>query len=613
MTGAKQESGNGAGVGVLEHIKPGDLKDSPFNIRKSYTSESIEAIASTAKDVGILETLMARPVGKGDKGRELVFGHRRKRAALLVKLETVPVLVKPMADKDVRLVQMIENGSREDVHPLEEADGYRALVETDGMQVADISAALAKPAPYIYRRLALVALCPKGREAFKAGKMRTGVAELIARLADEKAQARAVKDLAGLDHQGALVTVAAARRAIERDYLRELKGAPFSPKAADLLESVGPCTTCPKRTGSNADLFGDLQGANVCTDGVCFEEKARAAWKIKSKEHKAAGGQVLDKKETAKAFPYKHNASLPFDGKWVDLDAAPSYGAASYRKTIKEAKGELPPVTLARDPDGKTRALVVKADLSKAMRGIGGGGKKKGDGVSSPAMTPTQKKKQDRERHEAEVKRRVGRLGAAMLATKMKPDHLSAVGFWSVLAELSIRGAWHDTCRDTCKRRELDVPKGARPEEVLLEHVKAIADGTATPDREATTCELLAVLTLEMMTRGEAETNGESWKVAAGYLGIKREAIEKRARTELAEAKKAKAKGKPAQVVCAGCGEKRKSGGTIKGGDGKTRCGPCHRTAASEDPAGLAPKPKAKKKATKKKAKVKAKKAAAVK
>ena len=545
---------DGKGTGVLEHIDPKTLADSPLNYRQTFSQADIDDIASTAKDVGILQALRARPTGKDGKGRELVLGHKRKRGAIKAKLKTVPVLVKPMSDKDVRLCQMIENTKRGDVHPLEEADGFKALMTEEKMSVADIAAALARSTAAVYRRLALTHLCKAGRTAFFKGDMRAGVAELIARLSDQAAQTKAVKDLAGESHDGGLVSVKAAKRHIERDYLRQLKDAPFSPKDAELLPSAGACSACPKRTGSNADLFGDLDGKNVCTDGVCFEEKSRATWKAKAKAHKAKGGTVLSKKaDVAKAFPYKRSSSLAYDCGYSDLDASRYHGEPTSAAALKKAKAELPPIVLVRDPSGGIRRLVKTIDLNTAMKKIGGGGKQTSHGVTTGRVrSPAEKKADDRREREADIKRRVGRAALASLADKIvKVPSFDSVGFWHVLAILAIEGAWHDTCKATCSRRGIVVPKGGSHSEELLKHAKAIGDGKVSPDTsKATSCELLAALVVEVMLKASDSMDTDKWKAVKSFMRIDPKRLEKKAREERGvedRAKRAEEKAKAAR------------------------------------------------------------------
>lgn len=526
------------GAGVLEHIAPKALKDSPFNYRRTYPKEDIDGIASTAKDLGILETLMARPVGKDGKGRELVFGHKRKLAALQLRLATVPVLIRSMTDREVRLAQMVENSKRANAHPLEEADGLKALITEEGMAVADISAALARSPASVYRRLSLTHLCKKGRAEFLKGNLRTGVAELIARLGDMKAQAEAVSDLAGDWRGSGLATIKAARDHIEINYLRELDDAPFSTRRDDLIgDGRGACTHCPKRTGVNPSLFGDLQGKNVCTDGKCFGEKAQAAWAEKAKAHKAAGGVVLGKAETAEAFPYKGSALSHTSG-FADLDGGAYYGEPSHAEILKKAKADLPPIVLARDPTGKVRRLVKTADMDKALKPI------KGHGQSARTETPAQKKAKAQQDLKADIERRVGRLGAAAIVDRIQPGHKVKVEFWRMLATLAIDGAWHDTASAVCKRRGVEVPKGGDASTELAKHAAKLAKGKAP-------AEALVALVVEVLLKGTAGTDSPKWASVSKLLGIKRKdlvAAAKRERTEELKAKKAKAKTKRKKV-----------------------------------------------------------------
>ena len=528
---------------VLEFLDPKTLLDSPLQYRKDYPESMIDELAESITSAGgILENLLARPKGKR---RELVFGHCRKRAAIKLGRKTVPVIVREMTDREVRIAQLAENGQRANPHPLEEMEGYKALLEQEQMSVGDVCAAVGKSPPYIYRRLALKNLCPAGRKALEAGKLRLGVAELIARLADHKAQADAVKALSP-SYDGSPVTIATAKSRIERDHLRNLKQAPFDPSDSALVPAAGACTVCPKRSGANPDLFGELTGgANVCTDGACYGLKLAADWKVKSKEHESAGGTVLKAAEAKKVFPYSFSSSLGHECGYYDLDADRGYGRTSYRKELKAAGAELPPVVLARDPTGGTRQLVKKTDLDKSLRKAGGGGRDP-DAYDRRPMTPAEKKDVQRRRRAAELDARTDRLVATALAVAPRADHLSDVGFWRTLAEAAIRRAWHDTCKATCARRGLEVPKGGSPEEVLLAHARAVANGEAQPDamtgddkQVRTTCELLAGLTLEVVTAA-ASSHTRIAEAACGFFGIKRGDLKKQAQAELTAERKEK-------------------------------------------------------------------------
>ena len=84
--------------------------------------------------------MLLRPHPKKEGRYELVIGARRRRAGLLAKIEAMPASVRVMSDQEVLEVQVIENLQREDVHPLEEAEGYAALLKTPGYDVETVAA-----------------------------------------------------------------------------------------------------------------------------------------------------------------------------------------------------------------------------------------------------------------------------------------------------------------------------------------------------------------------------------------------------------------------------------------------------------------------------------------
>ena len=101
------------------------IRESTTNPRQRF--DDLEELAASIRTHGLLQPILVRPVRKDF---ELVVGARRLRAARLAGLNSVPAQVKPLDDRSAREVQIIENLQRQDVHPLEEADGYKALLES---------------------------------------------------------------------------------------------------------------------------------------------------------------------------------------------------------------------------------------------------------------------------------------------------------------------------------------------------------------------------------------------------------------------------------------------------------------------------------------------------
>lgn len=165
-----------------------ELYESKHNPRKHFDAAALKELEQSIREKGVLTPLLARPNGKG---HELAAGHRRFRAAKAAGLEAVPVVVRDMTDAELLEILVVENSQREDVHPLEEAAGYQALVKSAGYDVARIAARIGRSAEYVYGRLKLLNLIPEAQRLFLAGKFEAGHAVLLARLSP-KDQERAI-------------------------------------------------------------------------------------------------------------------------------------------------------------------------------------------------------------------------------------------------------------------------------------------------------------------------------------------------------------------------------------------------------------------------------------
>ena len=136
------------------------IRESTTNPRQHF--DDLEELAASIRTHGVLQPILVRPLRKDF---ELVVGARRLRAARLAGLSSVPAQVKPLDDRSAREVQIIENLQRQDVHPLEEADGYKALLEsTPSCTIEEIAAKVGKSKAYVYQRLSLTRLAPQVRE-----------------------------------------------------------------------------------------------------------------------------------------------------------------------------------------------------------------------------------------------------------------------------------------------------------------------------------------------------------------------------------------------------------------------------------------------------------------
>src|SRR2546426_2308810 len=141
------------------------LTESASNPRKRFNENSLSELAASFKTQGILAPLLVRELE--ESRYEVVAGARRLRAAKLAELDKVPVRIVKLTDAEAIEAQCVENLQREDIHPLEEALGFKSLLELgEPYNIAHISSRAGKSEAYIYGRLRLADLIPPVAEAF---------------------------------------------------------------------------------------------------------------------------------------------------------------------------------------------------------------------------------------------------------------------------------------------------------------------------------------------------------------------------------------------------------------------------------------------------------------
>ncbi len=255
------------------------LVESSTNPRRRFNEDNLRELAESFQSQGILAPLLVRELE--EQKYEVVAGARRLRAAKLAALESVPVRVVTLTDAQAIEAQVVENLQREDIHPLEEALGFRALLDLNdpAYTPATISARAGKSEAYVQGRIKLTELIPPVAEAFLADRIGVGHALLIAKLPAAQQQAAfaaAFRSMWTSDgNQQILIPVRELAAWIESNILLELASAPFSKQDESLAPEAGACTNCPKRTGFNTLLFSDVR-KDSCTDPVCFRAKLDA-------------------------------------------------------------------------------------------------------------------------------------------------------------------------------------------------------------------------------------------------------------------------------------------------------------------------------------------------
>ena len=137
----------------IEFIKP-----NPLQPRKHFSKEALNELAASIKDRGILQPIIVRPVKNKDNEWEIIAGERRWKAAQLAGFHEVPVSVKDIKDEDVAIIALIENIQRENLSPIEEALGYKRLMNKFSITQEELGSKMRRSRAYITNFIRLLSL-----------------------------------------------------------------------------------------------------------------------------------------------------------------------------------------------------------------------------------------------------------------------------------------------------------------------------------------------------------------------------------------------------------------------------------------------------------------------
>ncbi|NMB00878.1 MAG: ParB/RepB/Spo0J family partition protein [Firmicutes bacterium] len=152
------------------------IEANPFQPRQHFDPEKLEELADSIKQFGLLEPVIVRKWGKA---YQLVAGERRVRAARLAGLKEVPALLREFEDLEMMQVALIENLQRENLDPVEEAEGYQRLITEFGFTQAQVAEAVGKKRPSVANSLRLLNLDEQEREMLQKGLLSTGHAKVL--------------------------------------------------------------------------------------------------------------------------------------------------------------------------------------------------------------------------------------------------------------------------------------------------------------------------------------------------------------------------------------------------------------------------------------------------
>lgn len=192
-TAAKKSDETEASQGGVLYIDINDIKPNTGQPRKHFDEEKLEELASSIQQHGLIQPIVLR---KLKTGYEIVAGERRWRACRIVGLKEVPCIVKELTDEENMLLAIIENMQREDLNPIEEAEGLKQMIDTYGLTQEQVSYSVGKSRPYITNSLILLKLPEEVRTLTASGEISVGHAKALAAVKDRDKQITLAKKTA---------------------------------------------------------------------------------------------------------------------------------------------------------------------------------------------------------------------------------------------------------------------------------------------------------------------------------------------------------------------------------------------------------------------------------
>jgi ParB family transcriptional regulator, chromosome partitioning protein len=180
IPGAVEEGGGG-----LLEVPVGAIAPNPRQPRSTFEDEPLEALATSIREVGILQPIVVR---RSAEGFELIAGERRLRAAKLAGLATIPAVVRESDDADSLREALIENIHREDLNPVELAEAFRELLEELGLKQETLADRLGVSRSHIANTIRLLALPPEVQSLLAERKIQAGHGRALLSLGDAEAQ-----------------------------------------------------------------------------------------------------------------------------------------------------------------------------------------------------------------------------------------------------------------------------------------------------------------------------------------------------------------------------------------------------------------------------------------
>ena len=275
---AKEKKGLGLGLDALFAINAldepeGELLKLPVSKvepreaqpRKTFDEEALQALADSIAQYGLIQPIVARKLPSGYY--QIIAGERRWRAARLAGLEEVPVRVLEADDRRTAELALVENLQREDLNPIEEAKGYRTLMEEYGLTQEETARSVGRSRPAVANALRLLSLSPRVMALVEKKELSAGHARTLLSLGDDKLQWDAAQEV---------LRRALSVRQTEQLTARLARAARQAPKSEDPLAvnyAAEIAEELSRSLGRRVQLLEGARGGKIVLDYYDAEDR----------------------------------------------------------------------------------------------------------------------------------------------------------------------------------------------------------------------------------------------------------------------------------------------------------------------------------------------------
>ena len=167
----------------ITKVKLNELRSNPYQPRKVFDEDALRELADSIKENGVFQPIIVK---KSIKGYEIIAGERRVKASILAGLETIPAIIRDFTDEEMMQIALLENLQRENLNAIEEANAYKAMIDSLGITQEELSKKLGKSRSHVTNMIGLLRLSDYVQNLVLHGKISMGHARVLSKLSDNE-------------------------------------------------------------------------------------------------------------------------------------------------------------------------------------------------------------------------------------------------------------------------------------------------------------------------------------------------------------------------------------------------------------------------------------------